>query len=121
VSKAWVGLSIVVLAFACPGCSDVGFVDRIVIDNPTDFTANVDVTSGARDGWIGLTTVAGGSQATVQEVIDQGSAWIFRFSYAHHDEELRVSRVELVRSDWRVEVPESFAAALRARGVVPPP
>jgi hypothetical protein len=121
VNKAWVGLSILLLPFACAGCSDVGFVDKIVIDNPTDFTANVDVTSGTRDGWIGLTAVAGGSQATVEEVIDQGSVWIFRFSYAHFDEELRVSRVELVGSDWRVEVPESFAAALRARGVVPPP
>jgi hypothetical protein len=50
VNKAWVGLSIVLLPFACAGCSDVGFVDKIVIDNPTDFTANVDVTSGTRDG-----------------------------------------------------------------------
>lgn len=72
------GLSALLAAAMCVACSGGSFVDRIVIDNPTAFTANVDVTGAERDA-------------------------------------------ELERTHWRVEVPASFEAALRDRGVSPPP
>lgn len=58
---------------------------------------------------------------TVEEAYEQGTTWIFRFSYSGYSEELKLSRSELVRVDWHVEVPASFEAALRDRGVSPPP
>ena len=115
------GLSALLAALLCAACSGGSFVDRIVIDNPTAFTANVDVTGGERDGWLGLATVDAHSESTVEDVYDQGTTWIFRFSYSDYSEELKLSRAELVRADWRVEVPASFEAALRDRGVSPPP
>lgn len=109
------------LGMVCVGCSSERYVERIVINNPTDFIANVDVTGGARDGWLGITTADAHSEKTVEQIYDQGSTWIFRFSYSGYEEEIQLSRAELARSDWRVQVPDSFASALKARGVPPPP
>jgi hypothetical protein len=115
-----VGLSVVLLALVCVGCSDDRFVDGIVIDNPTAFPANVDVSGDSKDGWLSLTTSEPRSTGTVAQVFEQGSVWIFRFSYSGYEEELELARSDLVDSNWRVEVPESFGEALRDRGVVPP-
>jgi hypothetical protein len=119
--KVRVGLSVLLAMVLCAACSGGSFVDRIVIDNPTAFTANVDVVGAERDGWLGLTTVDAHTDSSVEDVYDQGGTWIFRFTYASYSEELTLSRLELVRRDWRVEVPASFEAALRDRGVSPPP
>ena len=115
------GLSALLTALVCAACSGGSFVDRIVVDNPTAFTANVDVTGVERDGWLGLTSANAHSESTVEDVYDQGATWIFRFSYSGYSEELKLSRAELSRAEWRVEVPASFEAALRDRGVSPPP
>ena len=115
------GLSAILLALWCAACSGATFVDKVVIDNPTAFTVKVDVSDQSRSGWLGLTTVEARSERTVEEVIDQGSTWIIRFSYSDYEEEIELSRAELERSGWRVEVPDSFAGALRDRGIRPPP
>lgn len=115
------GLSTLLAALLCAACAGGSFVDRIVIGNPTAFTANVDVTGAEREGWLDLTTAGAQSESTVEDVYDQGTTWIFRFSYSGHSEELKLSRSELARADWHVEVPASFEAALRDRGVSPPP
>jgi hypothetical protein len=115
------GLPALALLLLCAGCSVERFVESIVIDNPTAYTANVDVRGGARDGWLGLTASKANSEKTVELVYDQGPTWIFRFSYAGYEEELELSRSELVHAGWRVEVPESFETMLREHGVQPPP
>jgi hypothetical protein len=116
-----VGLSALLTALSGASCSDDRFVEGLVIDNPTAFTASVDIADGTASGWLSLTTVEAGSETTVEEVLDQGSRWVFRFSYSGYAEEIVVSRSDLARSGWRVEVPEGFAAALHDRGVSPPP
>jgi hypothetical protein len=121
VKKAVVGLLALLLTLVWAGCSSEAFVHEVVIDNPTDFTANVDVTGGERDGWLALGTADPHSERTVEQVLDQGSTWSFRFSYSGYEEVVELSRAELERSGWRVQVPESFATALRDRGVLPPP
>lgn len=58
-----------------------------------------------------------GSSDVAREVIDQGEVWIFRFR--HWGEpvgELRMTRGELERSGWRVEVPETVSEHLRDLG-----
>jgi hypothetical protein len=114
----WAALLLVLI---CAACSDKNFVERIVIDNSTEYSANVDVTGGARDGWLPLTTADAHETTAVGDVYDQGSTWIFRFSYLDYEEEIRLTRAELARSEWHVNVPDSFAAELRDRGVLPPP
>jgi hypothetical protein len=115
-------LALGICSILAAACSQVAFVDEVTIVNDTAYSANVDVTGGARDGWLGLTTVGPESTRTVGEVIDQGDTWIFRFDYVGmHVEELEVSRRDLERNEWRVSVPESFEDRLRDTGVPPPP
>jgi hypothetical protein len=114
---------IVVLAALLPlyACDGVTFVERIVVVNETDYSANVDVR-GNGGAWLGLTTVSPHDSREVGQVIDQGPLWIFRFSYGRQDSvELDISRNELVEAGWRVEVPSELEENLRAEGVTPPP
>jgi hypothetical protein len=104
------------------GCSDVSFVDSITIVNDTEYSAESEVTGADRDGWLGLTLVPQRTTTTVEEVVDQGETWIFRFDYVgKYEEEIEVSRRELEQNDWTIEVPPSFAQHLRDLGVPPPP
>jgi hypothetical protein len=103
-------------------CSDVSFVGEVTIVNDTEYSANVDVTGRDSGGWLGLTIVGPESSRTIGEVIDQGEVWIFRFDYVgKHQEEVEISRRELERNDWTVEIPQSFEQRLRDLGVPPPP
>jgi hypothetical protein len=103
-------------------CSDVSFVDDVTIVNDTEYSAEVDATSKARNGWLGLTIVRPQSTTTVEEVIDQGEVWIFRFDYlGKYEEEVEIARRELEQNDWRIEVPLSFEQRLRDLDVPPPP
>lgn len=103
-------------------CSDVSFVDEITFHNDTDYPAHIEVSDASREGWLNLTIAQRDEETTVGEVIDQGEVWVFRFDYAgKHEEELEVSRSELVRSEWTVVVPQSFGDALRRLGAEPPP
>ena len=113
--------SLMLLVMASGSCSEAAFVDEVTVANPTDYTAHVSISGEADDGWILLTTVHAGGDTTVEQVIDQGSRWTFRFRYSGHTEEVEVPRADLESAGWRVEVPASFDDALRSRGVVPPP
>jgi len=111
-----------VCALVLAACSSSGFIDRVTVDNATAYPANVGVTSSDRDGWLLLGLVDANSVMTVEHVVDQGDLWIFRFDYlGKHEVEIRVSRQELERSKWRVEVPENFEQALQEMGIRPPP
>lgn len=109
------------LAFSFVGCSGEQFVDEIVIENPTAFAPNVDVTGDARNGWLSLATAESHSEKAIEDVLDQGPTWVFRFRYSGYEQELRVARAELADSGWRVQVPSDFASALEQRGIAPPP
>ena len=103
-------------------CSGVSFVDEVTIVNDTEYSAHVDVTGKARDGWLGLTVVGPQSTTTVEEVIDQGEVWIFRFDYVgKYEEDVEISRRELEGRGWTIEVPQSFGQQLRDLDVPPPP
>jgi hypothetical protein len=108
--------------FIVSACSDVSFVDSITIVNDTVYPAEAEVTGEDRNGWLRLTLAQQGAETTVEEVIDQGETWIFRFDYiGKHEEEVEISRQELEQDDWTIEVPSSFEQSLRDLGVPPPP
>jgi len=102
-------------------CSDVSFVDEVAIVNDTEYAANIDVSGKTRDGWLLLTSVDPHSTITVEEVIDQGEMWIFRFDYVgKYEEAVEISRSDLERRDWTIEVPKSFEQRLRDLNLSPP-
>jgi hypothetical protein len=108
--------------FVLGACSSVSFVDEVSIVNETEYSATVEVTGSNRDGWLELRVVEPHSTTAVEDVIDQGEVWIFRFDYlGKHQEDVEVSSSELAQSDWSVEVPQSFEQSLRDMGVPPPP
>lgn len=112
----------ILVLFLGAACSDVSFVDEVTIVNDTEYSANVDVTDKTREGWLGLTSVGPQLTTTIESVIDQGEVWIFRFDYVgKHQEEVEVSRRELERNDWTVEIPQSFEQRLHDLGVPRPP
>ncbi len=103
-------------------CSGVSFVDGVTIVNDTEYSANIDVASKAGDGWLLVTSVEPQSTTVVEEVIDQGEKWIFRFDYVgRYDQEVEISRRELEQNGWTIEVPQSFEQRLRELKVSPPP
>jgi hypothetical protein len=115
---AGVSTSILVLS----ACSSASFVDELSIVNNTEYSANVEVTDGDRNGWLALNHVEPESTTVVEGVIDQGEVWIFRFDYlGRYRVEVEVSSRALAQSDWSIEVPQSFEQDLRDMGVPPPP
>ena len=102
-------------------CDNVAYVDRIVLVNETDYVADIAVR-GDTGGWLGLTRVPAHETREVEQVVDQGSVWTFRFSYGKYDPvELEMSKAELRDGGWRVQVPAELEERLQAEGVSPPP
>ena len=98
------------------------FVDHIRVANPSGYDLNVDVTGAAHDGWLPISVATGGSTTTTRDVIDQRDTWIFRFSYAGNPAgQVSVSRSDLAKRGWRIEVPQGVAERLRAAGIQPGP
>jgi hypothetical protein len=110
--------SLMVLALLVASCSGPPpAVESITIANPTAYDLDVDVTGGERDGWLPLAVVEAGSEDVAQEVIDQGKVWIFRFRhFGDPVGELSLTRAELERSGWRVEVPAEVEERLQQLG-----
>jgi hypothetical protein len=92
------------------------FVDRVRIVNETDYDVNAGV-SGDDRRVLGLGYVEAGTDMTVQSVVDQGDTWIFEFSYGGtRAAEISMSRSELERADWTVEVPAAAQERLDLAG-----
>ncbi|MFN2504730.1 MAG: hypothetical protein ABR540_11010 [Acidimicrobiales bacterium] len=98
--------ALVVTQGLVPGIALPSYVARVTIVNPTDYPVQVAVAGAEREGWLDLGEVTAGSSRTVEEVIDQGGHWAFRFQRAQLGHgEVVLSRQELRRDRWRVTVP----------------
>lgn len=113
--------SVLVLALLTAGClGRPPTVERITVVNPTTYDLDVDVSDQARDGWLPVAIVEARSEAVAQEVLDQGDHWVFRFlHWGDPVGELSLTRAELERSGWRVEVPEHVLERLQQLGRPP--
>ena len=97
-------------------------VARMTFENPTAYALDIEVSSGAADGWTSAGSVRQRSTAEVSEVIDQGDVWVFRFdSQGESGGELQLSRTELEASGWRVSIPDEVGARLALAGAPPTP
>jgi hypothetical protein len=97
-------------------------VDRLTIENASEFAFNVDVTGSSRGGSLDVGRVDRGSTIVVEKVIDQGDPWVFHFSGQGQDGgALSVDRQQLARQGWRLTIPDSAVQRLRAAGAPPTP
>jgi len=107
--------ALALLVAACSG--PPATVEAITIANPTGYDLDVAVTSEDRGGWLPVAIVEARSEELVPEVIDQGDVWIFRFvHWGDQMGELRLTRAELERNDWQVEVPAEIEERLQDLG-----
>jgi hypothetical protein len=96
------------------------FVDRVSVVNSTPYDLDVDVTGASRDGWLPLKIATRGTTATTRDVVDMNDTWVFRFSREGVvGGELELSREQLERNGWRIEVPERIAQQLRTLDQLP--
>lgn len=98
-----------------PACSGPApRVDQITVANPTDYDLEVHVTGKDREGWLPMIIVEARSEDTVRGVIDQGEVWVFQFRHLGDAiGESSLSREELERNGWRLEVPEEVEERLQ--------
>ena len=61
------------------------FVHHVDIDNPGAVDVNVAVQPADGSGRLLLGTVPAGGSLSVQDVVDQGSTWVFSFTYGERD------------------------------------
>lgn len=67
---------------------------------------------------VAVGTVQRATTSTFEEIVDQGDAWIFRFSTQGEDSgELQVARQQLERDGWRIRVPAEVGEQLAVEGV----
>lgn len=97
-------------------------ISRLTLVNPTPYPVDVQVTAALPDGWMELGTAQPGTTTVVQDVIDQGSTWLFRFTTDGYDGgQLQLGRDDLVGSRWRVTISASVGDRLAHEGATPSP
>jgi hypothetical protein len=83
-------------------------VARLRVVNPTAYQLNVDVAANPGGPWLDLGTVGRERTKTIEQVLDQGRRWVFRFSYGGVDAgTIAVGRSALATAAWTVRAPDS--------------
>ncbi|HEX8769471.1 MAG TPA: hypothetical protein VF711_01740 [Acidimicrobiales bacterium] len=94
------------------------FIPHLTLVNPTAYQVNVEASGSTRDGWLDLGSVSRESEVALEGVADQGQRWSFRFSSGGvFASEMVVSRVDLGRGNWRVNIPDGIAVPLHDAGL----
>ena len=84
-------------------------VGRVSIDNRTSYDLEVGVTDGSNQDRLLLAALDADATTRVDEVLDQGSTWLFRVSRAGATlGTLERSRDELRDAGWRLVIPASW-------------
>jgi hypothetical protein len=97
-------------------------IDQLRLVNQTAYATQVAVTDAPRSGWLRLGAVERGTTTVLEDVIDQGDEWTFRFQAQGFDGgELRFTREQLQRSDWQVVIAEPIGRRLAREGAQPTP
>ena len=97
-------------------------VPRITFENPTAYALDIEVSPGTGTGWASAGSVRQQATAVVEDVLDQGDVWLFRFdSQGETGGELRLTRSELEAAGWRVAIPADVGKRLADAGAPPTP
>jgi hypothetical protein len=103
-------LLVVALTLGAPGRETLRF------DNRTDVAVRVTASDDGRNGWLPVATVDAQGRSRVDEVLDQGDVWRFRYEVGpDRIAEVRKTRDQLATADWTVVIPPEAADALSPR------
>jgi hypothetical protein len=115
---------VVVAALACYGITlalrNPDVVPQVTVVNNASVPLDVDVRADPGGPALILDSVPAGASTTTLDVIDQGSTWIFRFSYGGIDGgTVTRSRAELAANGWRLVVPPEVGERIQSRSFLP--
>jgi hypothetical protein len=97
-----------------------GLVDRVTIDNSTQYPLEIEVAGGRDASGLTLGPVSAGGRHAFASVVDQGDEWVVRVKSARHDGgDVVLRRSELERSNWVITIPEGVGSKLAAEGASP--
>jgi hypothetical protein len=100
-------LLVVALTLGVPGRETLHF------DNRTDVAVRITASDDGRNGWLPVGTIDAQARARIDEVIDQGDVWRFRYEVGpDRIAEIRKTRAELESANWTVVIPADAADAL---------
>ena len=112
-------LAVLLVALALqPLLDGPGFVPRITFANPSPYDLTVEAAADPADGWVTVGSVRRRAETTVEQVLDVGDRWTFRFSTGDTEGgTLAFDRQALDAAKWRVEIPSHVEQRLRTSGV----
>jgi len=97
-------------------------VAKITFRNNTPYDLLVTASGADRDGVTSLGTAIAHRSTEIDDVIDQGDVWIFRFEGQARDAgEVRVDRRVLAGGGWSFTIPAAVGERLAAAGAQPSP
>lgn len=120
----WVAIAVLAVALllaVMPLLRTGSFVDHVSVTNRSPYDIDVAVAPASSDGWMPLGTAANRDTLVIDDVYDQGSVWVFRFSALDRQFDLRMTREDLVRANWKVGVPAQLVSEMRGTGASPSP
>jgi hypothetical protein len=92
------------------------FVDQLTVRNPTGFVVDVSASDEQGNGTVPIAALEPHSTTVIESVIDPGDPWILDFRIAgRRVGTQRVSRAQLERDDWRVEIPDAIVTQIARR------
>jgi hypothetical protein len=106
----------VILAVAAWLAPTPSFVERVQLVNPSPYDLLVEVRAGDA-GWLLVGVAAHDTTTAVEQVLDRGEDWTFRFSgQGRPAGTLTVERDALEDGDWRLEIPATAGETLAGAG-----
>jgi hypothetical protein len=109
-----------VAAELAPRVSVPPHVTRLRLVNPTVYQLNVEVAASSGGPWLDLGAVDRESTKSVEQVLDEGRRWMFRFSYGGTDAgAVSATRGALEAAAWTLHVPDAAGERLQAAGLTP--
>jgi hypothetical protein len=92
-------------------------VDRVTINNPTDYDLTIQLSSGPDRAWLPLAVIGLRSTQEFHDVLDQGDSWVFGFRAQGRDGgDITVTRAQLEADGWQLTVPEDVVTQLQLLG-----
>jgi hypothetical protein len=110
---ALVAVAVIALLAIAPLTRGGPFVDHVRVTNAGATQVEVDVAPPGDDAWMGLGTARPNETSVFDEVYDIGDEWVVRFWTPEHDAQVRITRAQLERDGWKIEVPATLVAQLR--------
>jgi hypothetical protein len=90
--------------------------ETLRFDNRTGVAVRVTASDDDRTGWLPVGTIDARGHARIEQVIDQGDVWRFRYEVGpDRIAEVRRTREQLEAASWTVVIPADAADVLSSR------